>query len=127
MNEEIVQIGKTVDAYFDAVTNRSWDKILESWHPDARMTTVKEGEVKSMPRSFWEGFCKQSPNPDERIQCELVSVEVHGSVSFARSRTVREDPERIDTLTDFLTLQRQDDGKWLIINKSYHTDSVEKD
>ncbi|MGY5853464.1 MAG: nuclear transport factor 2 family protein [Candidatus Thorarchaeota archaeon] len=127
MENEFDNIKDTVQLYFDAVTNRTYESILESWHPEARMSFIREGEIDSVPRSFWENYCKQPIPEDQKGTCELLSVDIAGNAAAARTRLTRETPTSTMVYTDYLTLLRQEDGKWLIISKSFHVDTTQTD
>ncbi|MHA2208435.1 MAG: nuclear transport factor 2 family protein [Candidatus Thorarchaeota archaeon] len=124
MTDEIKEIRKTVDAYFNAVENRDFKEILESWHPEARMSFMRDGEAQSVPRSFWKDYCKRPKDPEEQIECRLVSLDMTGDVASVKTKITRKTPEKTIEFTDYLTLLRQSDGTWLIISKSYHTDEI---
>jgi ketosteroid isomerase-like protein len=125
MTDEIKRIRKTVDAYFDAVVHRDINKILESWHPDSRMSFLNNGEPKSVPRSFWEEYCKHPKDPEEQTVCELVSLDITSDVALAKTKISRKTPQKNVEFTDYLTLLRQSGGNWLIMNKSYYSNVIQ--
>ena len=55
--DDIQKIKESINAYFDGIKTKEHQKFLESWHPDARMSFIREGELSSVPRSFWEDWC----------------------------------------------------------------------
>ena len=127
MDNELNNIKATVNSYFDAVTNRTFDSILEWWHPESRMSFLSKGEIESVPRSFWENYCNQTTPEGMKTDCELVSVDISGNAAVARTRITQTNPSSTTVYTDYLTLLKQKDGKWLIISKSFHADTIQRD
>ncbi|MHA2379972.1 MAG: nuclear transport factor 2 family protein [Candidatus Thorarchaeota archaeon] len=125
VSTDINQIKKTVNSYIDGVTNRSIDRFLESWHPDARMSSVRDGKLSIVPRSFWEEWC-QKPNEDTVMSSEIKSIDVAGTVAMAKVEVVRESVTATRTLVDYLTLLKVGPEKWEIINKSFHAETIPK-
>lgn len=119
MITEIEQIRKTVNTYLDAVKHKEWNKFVKSWHPEARMNFVRDGKVHSVPRSFWDDWCKSPIDSDEKRTSTISSIDVTGNIAAAKVIALRETPDERMILTDYLTLLRQDDGEWSIISKSY--------
>ena len=126
MSNDIDQIRKTVQAYFDGVSTQNYDKFLESWHAEAKMSFVKDGEPGSVGRDFWENWCKQDPNPEETSKAWIESIDLRGTVAAVRSKMIRDTPETIYDFTDFLTLLKQGDEKWVIISKAYYSETTKK-
>ena len=118
MIDEIEQVRKTVKTYLEAVKTKDLNKFLESWHPEARMSFVRDGEVHSVPRSFWEDWCKNPTNPDEKRTGTIASIDITENIAAAKVVVLLETLEKRMLLIDYLTLLREAD-KWLIISKSY--------
>ena len=118
MIDENEQVRKTVNTYLEAVKHKDWNKFQESWHPEASMSFVRDKKVHSVPRSFWEDWCKNPKDPEEKRTSEIPSIEVTGNIAAAKVVVLRETPDERIILTDYLTLL-QDEGKWVIISKSY--------
>jgi ketosteroid isomerase-like protein len=126
MTNDIDQIRKTVEAYFAGVSTQSYDKFLESWHPEARMVFVKDGEPGSVGRDFWENWCKQPMEPETTVKAWIESIDITGVVAAVRSKMIRDNPKITYNFTDFLTLLKNGDGTWTIINKAYNSVVTEK-
>lgn len=120
MSNDIDQIRKTVQAYFDGVSTKNYERFLESWHPDARMTYVKDGTPGYVGREFWDNFCKQPAEPETTVKAWIESIDITGTVAIVRSKMIRKNPEIIYNFTDYLTLLKQGNGSWTIINKAYN-------
>ncbi|MFX0055311.1 MAG: nuclear transport factor 2 family protein [Promethearchaeota archaeon] len=118
MIEEIETVRKTVNTYLEAVKHKDWNKFQESWHSEARMSFVRDDEVNSVPRSFWEDWCKNPIDQEEKRTSTIASIDVTRNIASAKVMVLRETPTERTILTDYLTLL-QDEGKWLIISKSY--------
>lgn len=118
MTEDIERIREAVNTYLEAVKRKDWDKFRESWHRDARMSFVKDGEVHSVSRSFWEEWCKNPIDPDETRTATIASIDVTEDVAAAKVVSLRETPHERMLLIDYLTFL-QEDERWLIISKSY--------
>lgn len=126
MSDNIGQIRKTVQAYFDGVSTKNYEKFLESWHPEARMSFVKDGEPSSVGRDFWEGWCKQNSGAEQTTKAWIESVDIRGLVAFVRSKMIRDTPDAIYDFTDFLTLLKQSEEKWIIMSKAYNSEITKK-
>jgi hypothetical protein len=118
MITEIEQIRKTVNTYLDAVKHKEWIKFTISWHPEARMSFVRDGKVHSVPRSFWEDWCKNPIDPKEKRTSTIASIDVTGNIAAVKVVGLRETPDERVLLIDYLTLLQEADN-WQIISKSY--------
>ncbi|MFW9845670.1 MAG: nuclear transport factor 2 family protein [Candidatus Thorarchaeota archaeon] len=118
MIEEMEKVRGTVNTYLEAVKHKDWKKFQESWHPEAKMNFLREGEVHSVPRSFWEDWCKDPMNPEEKRTSTIASIDVTENIAAAKVIALRETPDERMILVDYLTLL-QEDNRWLIISKSY--------
>ncbi|MFW9966132.1 MAG: nuclear transport factor 2 family protein [Candidatus Thorarchaeota archaeon] len=118
MIEEMEKVRETVTTYLEAVKHKDWNKFQESWHPEARMSFVRDGEVHSVPRSFWQDWCKSPIDLEEKRTSSIASIDVTGNIAASKVVVLRETPDERMILTDYLTLL-QDNDKWLIISKSY--------
>ena len=126
MLEDTKLIKDAVHAYFDGITNKNYESFLKSWHEDARMTSAKEGEVSVVPRSFWKEWCEKE-TPDEKVlSSDILSIDITGSVAVVKVKVVRDTPKMTYNFTDYLTLLKESESKWSIINKSFHADITEK-
>ncbi len=123
MIEEMEQIRETVNTYLEAVTHKDWNKFQESWHSEARMNFVRDGEVHSVSRSFWKDWCENPLDPEEKRTSMITSIDVTGNIAAAKVVVLRETPIERMLLTDYLTLL-QEDNNWLIISKSYTSSMV---
>lgn len=118
MIEEMEKVRETVTTYLEAVKHKDWNKFQESWHPEARMSFARDGEVNSVPRSFWQEWCKNPIDLEEKRTSSIASIDVTGNIAASKVVVLRETPDERMILTDYLTLL-QDNDKWLIISKSY--------
>ncbi|MFW9795251.1 MAG: nuclear transport factor 2 family protein [Candidatus Thorarchaeota archaeon] len=121
MKNDIDQIRKTVHAYFDGVSTKSYEKFLESWHPEARMNFVKDGQASSVGRDFWEGWCKQDSDNEQTTKAWIESIDIKGSIAVVRSKMIRDTPDTIYDFTDLLTLLKNGEEKWVIMSKAYNS------
>ena len=124
--DDIQKIKESVNAYFDGIKMKEYGKFIESWHPDARMSFIRDGDILSVPRSFWNDWCQQPLNKEEEVVCEIKSIDMTGTVAIAKTQTIKEGPQSIIKYTDYLTLMRVNEGKWKIIQKSYHGETTVK-
>ena len=109
MIDEIEQVRKTVNTYLEAVKHKDWNKFQQSWHPEARMSFVKDEKVHSVPRSFWENWCKNPVDSEEKRTSEIPSIEVTGNIAAAKVVVLRETRDERIILTDYLTLIQDGD------------------
>lgn len=124
--DELSRVKDVVNTYFEAATYRKLEKFMDSWHPDAKMSFIREGQVTVVPRSYWEKFCEQEPDPNDTVECKIEEVDLTGNVASVKTKMFWETKDRKVRFTDYLTLLKSNDDKWLIINKSYHTEHLDK-
>jgi hypothetical protein len=118
MIEEMEKVRKTVNAYLEAVKHKDWNMFQESWHPEAKMSFVRDGQVHSVPRSFWEDWCKNPIDPKEKRTSTIASIDVTSNSAAVKVVGLRETPGERVLLIDYLTLLQEADN-WQIISKSY--------
>lgn len=122
MKKDIDLIRETVGLYFEVVTNKEHDKILESWHQEAKMNYIGQEGLVSVPRTFWQDYCSRPDNPDEKVSCSITSIDITGRAAVVRTEITKERTESTIRYTDYLTLLKESDEKWVIISKAFHTD-----
>jgi hypothetical protein len=123
---DIDGIRETVDGYFSGLRNRNLEHLLATWHPEARISYIYSGKMFSASCSFWESWCQQQAEPNEPVTCKMLSIDHTGTVAVAKVEVIMENSQSISKYTDYLTLMKFSNEKWLIVNKSYHAERAQK-
>ncbi|MEM7017059.1 MAG: nuclear transport factor 2 family protein [Pseudomonadota bacterium] len=122
MSTDKEQITDVVQVYFDSMYESSSDKVIEAFHPSAKITGyLAPGKLSEMSREDFAGFvAKQQPSPKEKGEpavLKIASLEIAGDTAVARVRDDYLGMSFLDTLS-FL----KQDGKWCIYNKLFHVE-----
>lgn len=115
------QIRDTIQVYFDSMYESDPGKVLDAFHPNAKITGYIEDELHEMTADeFAEFVGEQQPSPKaqgETLLTNVLSVEQSGNIATAR---VRDDYLGMRFL-DCLSLLKVDD-RWCIYNKLFHVE-----
>ncbi|MEM7079722.1 MAG: nuclear transport factor 2 family protein [Pseudomonadota bacterium] len=111
-----------VQVYFDSMYESSADKVIEAFHPSAKITGyMNSDELGEMTREQFAKFvARQSPSPREKGEAailEIVSLDVAGATAVARVRDAYLGMMFLDTLSFVL-----EGDRWQIYNKLYHVE-----
>ena len=115
------QIRETIQVYFDSMYESSPAKVLDAFHPNAKITGYLEEELHEMSVGDFAGFVEsQQPSPQEKgepVRLDILSIEVAGNTATAR---IRDDYIGM-TFLDSLSLLKTE-GRWSIYNKLFHVE-----
>ena len=114
LEEEKKAITTTLNYYMDGGTNRDFGTLKKAFHEKALMTRIDQ-DGQFAPVNAREFFSKMKPGDPLKRTTEIVSIDIAGNTAVARLKL--EDDNKI--FHDFMTLMKID-GKWLIVNKSFH-------
>ena len=103
--------------YLNGHATGSPDEMRQAFHPDARMTFVRDGKVVITPISEYIARFTGQVAPDEpQRKRRITHVEIAGNA--ATGRIELDYPSAF--IVDYMTLLK-DEGRWVIIAKSFHT------
>lgn len=89
----------------------------KAFHPDARMTYVRDGKLVVTPIAEYIARSSGRPQPDEaQRKRRIVSVEIVGTAAIGKIEL----DYPTATLIDYMTLLKVE-GRWVIIAKSFHS------
>lgn len=115
------QIRDTIQVYFDSMYESNPGKVLDAFHPNARITGYIDDELHEMSTEEFADFVsEQQPSAREKgemLRTEILSVEEAGNIATAQ---VRDDYLGL-TFLDYLSLLKVDD-RWCIYNKLFHVE-----
>ena len=115
------QIRDTIQVYFDSMYESNPGKVLDAFHPNARITGYIDDELHEMStEEFAEFVGEQQPSAREKgemLRTDILSVEEAGNTAIAQ---VRDDYLGL-TFLDYLSLLKVDD-RWCIYNKLFHVE-----
>lgn len=115
------QIRDTIQVYFDSMYESNPGKVLDAFHPNARITGYIDDELHEMSTEEFADFVSdQQPSAREKgemLRTEILSVEEAGNIATAQ---VRDDYLGL-TFLDYLSLLKVDD-RWCIYNKLFHVE-----
>ena len=93
------------------------EEFRKAFHPDARMTFVRDGKLVITPISEYIARSNGKPAADESLRKRRITgVEITGTA--ATGRIELDYPSAF--LVDYMTLLK-DDGRWVIIAKSFNS------
>lgn len=93
------------------------EEFRKAFHPDARMTFVREGRITITPISEYIARATGKPAADEAKRVRrITNVEVVGNAAVGR---IELDYPAV-FFVDYMTLLKED-GRWVIIAKSFHS------
>lgn len=93
------------------------EEFRKAFHPDARMTFVRDGKVVITPISEYIARAPGKPAADESLRKRRVTnIQVTGNVAIGRIEL--DYPSAF--LVDYMTLLN-DNGRWVIIAKSFNS------
>lgn len=115
------QIRDTIQVYFDSMYESNPGKVLDAFHPNARITGYIDDELHEMSTEEFADFVsEQQPSAREKgemLRTEILSVKEAGNIATAQ---VRDDYLGL-TFLDYLSLLKVDD-RWCIYNKLFHVE-----
>jgi hypothetical protein len=118
---DIKQIRDTIRVYFDSMYESDPGKVLDAFHPDAKITGYLEDGLHEMTvDEFAEFVAEQQPSAKEKgetARLEILSIKEAGNTAVAR---IRDDYLGM-TFLDSLSLLKIDD-RWCIYNKLFHVE-----
>lgn len=117
---DIEQLQAVVQTYFDGMFESSAEKTLAAFHPQARISGVTDGVLRSTDVEGFAAFVATQPSAaaaGETPVLDILSLEIDGDTAVARVRDVYLGRTYLDTLT-FLRI----DGEWRIHDKIYHVE-----
>jgi len=124
MGTEFVAVTNVISNYFDGLYNSDTSILKEVFHPRAHYVCATDGTMLHLNMDEYFPTVDKRPSPasrGEKRNDRILSVEFAGPVTaYARV----ECSIATKFFTDFLTLIFID-GKWQIISKVFHCDSVE--
>ena len=113
------KIENTIQTYFDSAYESSAEKVLEAFHPNAKITGYVEDNLREIPVADYAKLVGSLlPSPKEKgeaLPAEILSIEIAGNTAVARVR----DDFQGKTYVDTLSLIKEND-KWSIYNKLFH-------
>lgn len=103
--------------YLNGHATGSQDEMRQAFHPDARMTFVRDGKAVITPIAEYIARFTGQPAADEaQRKRRITDVEITGNA--ATGRIELDYPTAV--LVDYMTLLK-DNGRWVIIAKSFHS------
>ncbi|NOT08932.1 MAG: nuclear transport factor 2 family protein [Gemmatimonadales bacterium] len=107
----------TLQHYLNGQATGDPEEFRKAFHPDARMTFVREGRLVITPIGEYIGRATGKPAADEaQRKRRITSIEVTGTAAVGRIEL--DYPSAF--LVDYMTLLK-DNGRWVIIAKSFHS------
>jgi len=125
-SNDIESICRTVNDYFKGLRTRNLELLVQSWHPEARICYVRKGALSSSSFSMLVSLCQQEDKIGGITDCRIVHLDCTGSVAVAKVViTVKHSLSTVN-YTDYLTMMKFSYENWLIINKSFHAERIQK-
>ena len=112
--EDEAGVRAALQHYLNGHATGNPEEFRQAFHPDARMTFVRDGKVVITPISEYIARASGKPAADEaQRKRRIASIEVTGTAAVGRIEL--DYPSAF--LVDYMTLLK-DNGRWVIIAKS---------
>jgi hypothetical protein len=104
--------------YLNGHATGSADEMRQAFHPDARMTFVREGKVVVTPiAEYIARFTGQTAPDEAQRKRRITNVQVTGTAAIGRIELDYPNAH----IVDYMTLLKDGD-RWVIIAKSFYTE-----
>jgi hypothetical protein len=117
-------IRQTIQYYFDGGRHGDSVTLRKAFHPDARMLFVRDSAFTAIPiGEYITRVGKGAPKPGtpDSTRRRIASIDIAGDAAMAKLELERPDM----VVTDYMSLLRLD-GRWVIVNKLFSRNAVEK-
>jgi len=120
--DEEVGVRAALQHYLNGHATGSPDEMRQAFHPDARMTFVREGKVVVTPIAEYIARFTGQVAPDEaQRKRRITNVQVTGTAAIGRIEL----DYPAARIVDYMTLLKDGD-RWVIIAKSFYTEPKAK-
>ena len=117
LTEDLAGVNAALQHYLNGHATGDPEEFRKAFHPDARMTFVRDGKLVITPISEYIARAPGKPAADEALRKRrITNVEVTGTA--ATGRIELDYPSAL--LVDYMTLLK-DNGRWVIIAKSFNS------
>jgi hypothetical protein len=115
--EDEADVRAALQHYLNGHATGDPEEFRKAFHPDARMTFVRDGKVVITPISEYIARAPGKPAADEALRKRrITNVQVTGTAAIGRIEL--DYPSAF--LVDYMTLMK-DNGRWVIIAKSFNS------
>jgi hypothetical protein len=115
-SEDEALVRAALQHYLNGQSTGDPEEFRKAFHPDARMTFVRDGKIVITPISEYIARATGNAAPDEAKRARrITSVEITGTVAMGRIEL--DYPSAL--LIDYMTLLKEN-GRWVIIAKSFN-------
>lgn len=112
---EEAAVRETVQFYIDGQAAGDGRLIARAFHPDARMTWIRNGALRTVPIAEYVGWFNGRPAADEAERERWIEeVDVTGNAALVK--VILDYPQV--RYTDYMSLLKLD-GTWQIVHKNY--------
>jgi len=115
--EDEAGVRAALQHYLNGHATGNPEEFRQAFHPDARMTFVRDGKLVITPISEYIARAPGKPAADEaQRKRRIASIEITGTAAVGRIEL--DYPSAF--LVDYMTLLK-DNGRWVIIAKSFNS------
>jgi hypothetical protein len=115
--EDEAGVRAALQHYLNGHATGNPEEFRQAFHPDARMTFVRDGKLVITPISEYIARASGKPAADEaQRKRRIASIEITGTAAVGRIEL--DYPSAF--LVDYMTLLK-DNGRWVIIAKSFNS------
>ena len=115
--EDLAGVNAALQHYLNGHATGDPEEFRKAFHPDARMTFVRDGKVVITPISEYIDRAPGKPAADEALRKRRISdTQITGTAAIGRIEL--DYPSAF--LVDYMTLLK-DNGRWVIIAKSFNS------
>lgn len=120
--DEEAGVRASLQHYLNGHATGDPEEFRKAFHPDARMTFVRDGKIMITPISDYIARASGKPAADEPQRSRrITSVEITGNAAVGR---IELDYPTV-FFVDYMSLLKEN-GRWVIIGKSFHAEPKKK-
>lgn len=114
--DDEAEIRAVVEKYFAAHATGQGAPLLEAFHPDWKMLSVRDGALVTKTRDeFVSGFKGTAPADEAQRKRTIELIDVTGNAAMAKLRL----DYPATTFVDYMLLLKVD-GRWQVVTKAFH-------
>jgi len=119
--QDLEQIEKVVQLYFDALNKHDFSKIEEAFWLEAKILGITpNNSFRINNTNNWKERFQEPPNKnlEERTSTYIENIDVAGNAAVAKAKWIIRETNQTFECIDYLSLLRID-NVWKIVNKSW--------
>lgn len=120
-SEDEIAVRAVVQSYFDGMIEGSPGKLRTAFHDEAFLIGLdRDGNVMRIPVERWSAGMNRPMENARAYRNEIAAIDISGSAAMVKTVLTWPNVKYVD----YLSLMRNGDGEWRIVNKIWDASSV---